>query len=41
MDRSWLEAWKEYVGYLYESQAGHDYAHPGPMETSTLLKGTI
>ena len=41
VDRSWLEAWKEYVGYNYQSKAGRDYAHPGPVETSTLLKGAV
>ena len=41
VDVNWLKEWKKYVGYnfLYESSAGQEYANPGPVETSILLKG--
>ena len=39
----WFKQWEKYVRYdaLDEGQMGADSAHPGPVDTSSLFKGSI
>ena len=43
VDVRWMKQWKKYVGYDQQdlSNAGLDSAYPGPIDNSTLFKGTL
>ena len=42
LDVRWFKQWKKYVGFEAwdQGQMGSESAHPGPVDTSSLFKGT-
>ena len=42
IDERWFNQWKKYVGFESwdQAQMGLEDAHPGPVDTSYLFKGS-